>query len=67
MRFAWEVDETRGHPADEVFEKVRDAGYTDEQILEMIAHVALTSYSNYMNDSIGTELDVPVVKPIQSA
>ena len=67
MRFAWEVDETRGHPADEVFEEVRDAGYTDEQILEMIAHVALTTYSNYMNDSIQTELDVPVVEPVQSA
>ena len=33
----------------------------------MIAHVALTTYSNYMNDSIGTELDVPVVEPVESA
>ena len=61
------MDETRGHPEDEVFEEVKDVGYTDEQILEIIAHVALTTYSNYMNDSIGTELDVPVVEPVQSA
>jgi alkylhydroperoxidase family enzyme len=67
LRFVREVDETCGHPSEEAFEEVRDAGYTDEQILEMIAHVGLTTYSNYMNDSIGTELDVPVVEPVQGA
>lgn len=66
LRFAQEVDETRGHPSDEVFEEVRDAGYSDEQILETIANVALTTYSNYMNDSIQTELDIPVVEPVHS-
>lgn len=64
MRFAWAVDDTRGHPSDDAFEEVREAGYTDEQILEAIANVALTTYSNYMNDSIQTELDIPVVEPV---
>ncbi len=32
--------------------------------MEMIANVALTTYSNYMNDSIQTEVDVPVVEPV---
>lgn len=64
LRFAHEVDESRGHPSDDVFEEVRSAGYSDEQILEIIANVALTTYSNYMNDSIQTELDVPVVEPV---
>ncbi|MDP9456993.1 MAG: hypothetical protein CYG60_20920 [Actinobacteria bacterium] len=63
LRFARDVIESRGHPSDESFEEVREAGYTDEQIMEMIANVALTQFSNYMNDSIQTDVDVPVVEP----
>ncbi len=43
---------------------MRQAGYTDEQIVEMIANVALTTFSNYFNDTIGTEVDLPVVEPV---
>ena len=63
LRFAREVVETRGHPSDESFEAVRDAGYTDEQIMEMISTVALATFTNYMNETIDTELDLPVVEP----
>ena len=63
LRFAHDVIESRGHPSDESFEEVREAGYTDEQIMEMIANVALTQFSNYMNDSIQTDVDVPVTEP----
>ena len=66
LRFAREVVETRGHPSDETFNDVREAGYTDEQIMEMIANVVLTQYSNYMNDSIQTEVDVPKVERVHS-
>ena len=31
--------------------------------MEMIANVALTQFSNYMNDSIQTDVDVPVTEP----
>ncbi len=34
--------------------------------MEMISNVALTQFSNYMNDSIQTEVDIPVVEPIGS-
>lgn len=63
LRFAHDVIESRGHPSDESFDEVREAGYTDEQIMEMISNIALTQFSNYMNDSIQTEVDVPVVEP----
>lgn len=55
--------ETRGHPSDEAFNAVREAGYTDEQIMEMIATVALATFTNYMNETIDTELDIPAVEP----
>ena len=63
MRFAREVVETRGHPSDESFDAVREACYTDEQIMEMVSTVGLATFTNYMNETIDTELDVPVVEP----
>ena len=63
LRFAREVVETRGHPSDEALEEVRNAGYTDEQIVEMVATVNLATFTNYMNDFMGTEVDLPVQEP----
>jgi alkylhydroperoxidase family enzyme len=60
LRFAREVVETRGHPSDEALDEVRNAGYTDEQIVEMVATVNLATFTNYMNDFMGTEVDLPV-------
>ena len=65
LRFAQEVVKTRGKPSDEAFEEPRQAGYTDEQIMEIVATVALATFTNYMNETIKTELDIPVVEPIQ--
>lgn len=64
LRFAKEILENDAHISDETFEDVRDAGYSDEQIMEMISNVALTTFSNFMNDAIGTEVDVPQVDPV---
>ena len=66
LRFAREVVETRGHPSEEALEEVRNAGYTNEQIVEMVATVNLATFTNYMNDTIQTEVDFPVREPIQS-
>nr|MDH4440961.1 carboxymuconolactone decarboxylase family protein [Rhizobium sp.] len=40
-------------------EKVRAAGYSDAEILEIIAHVALNTFTNYVNEALGTEIDFP--------
>ena len=64
LRFVHEVVETRGHPSDEAVNGAREAGYSDEEILEMVAHVALTTFSNYTNDLAGTELDIPKVERV---
>lgn len=58
--------ESRGKPSDESFEGARGTGYTDEQIIEIIANVALTTFSNYLNDTIQTEVDIPQVEPVHS-
>lgn len=66
LRFVKEVVENDAHISDEAFEDVREAGYSDEQIMEMISNVALTTFSNFINDAIGTEVDVPQVDPVHS-
>ena len=65
LRFAREVVESRGHPSDEAVDEARSAGYTDEQIVEMVATVALATFTNYMNDTMETEVDIPKVEPVQ--
>lgn len=64
LRFVREVVETRGHPSDGALNEVREAGYSDEEILEMVANVALTTFSNYTNDLAGTELDLSKVERV---
>ncbi len=66
LRFAREVVENRGHPSDESFNEAREAGYTDEQIIEMVATVALATFTNYTNDTMQTEVDFPVREPMGS-
>ena len=64
LRFVREVVETRGHPSDEAVNGAREAGFSDEEIMEMVAHVALTTFSNYTNDLAATELDIPEVEQV---
>lgn len=41
------------------FAKVKSQGWTDEEIGEMVAHVALNVFSNYFNHVAKPELDFP--------
>jgi uncharacterized peroxidase-related enzyme len=63
VRFAARVAESRGHIDQSDFNDVREAGYTDAQIIEIVQHVALNTWTNYINEVMGTELDFPVVHP----
>ncbi len=61
VRFAAKVAFARGHVADEDFEAVRNAGYSDAQIIEIVQHVALNIWTNYVNNVFRTDIDFPVV------
>jgi hypothetical protein len=54
----------RGGVSDEALERVRAAGWSDGEIIEIIAHVAINVFTNYFNRVAGTEVDFPVVKPL---
>jgi uncharacterized peroxidase-related enzyme len=61
VRFAGEVVRSRGHVTDEDLQAVKDAGYNDAQIIEIVAHVALNTLTNYVNVVAGTAIDFPIV------
>lgn len=43
---------------------VLSAGYSHAEVLEIIAHVALNTLTNYANRALATEIDFPAVKPL---
>jgi uncharacterized peroxidase-related enzyme len=61
LRFAVKVIQQRGKlPASEV-EALRTAGYTDAEVVEIIALVVENIFTNYFNHIAGTDIDFPVV------
>ncbi len=62
LQFAKRVVEQRGHLTDEEFQEVVDAGYTQGEIAELIASVAVNTYTNYFNHLAETEVDFPLVR-----
>ncbi|NMO52445.1 carboxymuconolactone decarboxylase family protein [Actinoplanes sp. TBRC 11911] len=53
----------RGIVADAVIQKARDAGVTDAEIAEVVAHIALNTFTNYFNLVTGVENDYAPVVP----
>lgn len=61
LRFAAKIVAQRGQlPASEVG-TLRDAGFSDGEVAEIIAAVALNIYRSYFNLIAGPEIDFPVV------
>ena len=66
LRFARQLVENRGWVTDEDLSRVRDAGYDDGEIAEIVANVALINFSNYLDHVAETELDFPPVSALPS-
>jgi uncharacterized peroxidase-related enzyme len=67
VRFAVRVTRARGHVDGGEVQAVRDAGYSDAQIVEIVQHVALNTWTNYLNEVAGTEIDFPAVSALETA
>ena len=61
VRFAVELVNARGHVSEAEVQAVKQAGYTDAQVIEIVLHVALNTLTNYVNEMAKTEIDFPVV------
>ena len=55
VSFAFE----RGHVSDGDVQAVKHAGYDDAQVIEIVQHVALNTWTNYINEVAKTEIDFP--------
>src|SRR5262249_53989908 len=64
VQFARKVIETRGKVSD--LKAVRDAGYADANVMEIVALVAQYSLTNFFNNVFDPEKDFPAVTPAGS-
>lgn len=62
LRFATKLVRERGWVADEDVAALRQAGFDDGEIVEIIAAVVLNIFTNYFNHVAQTEVDFPRVK-----
>jgi alkylhydroperoxidase family enzyme len=61
VRFAAKVVRERGHVSEDDVRAVKLAGYDDAQAIEIVLHVALNTWTNYINEVAKTDIDFPVV------
>ncbi len=65
--FARKVLDTRGRVADADLAEVRLAGFSEAQVIEIVASVALNVLTNYVNNVAETDIDFPVVLAAEAA
>ena len=62
LRFALAVVERRGQVEAAEVEALRAAGFDDGEIVELLAHVALNLFTNYVNVALAVPVDFPGVR-----
>lgn len=67
VRFAAKLARERGRVGEEDLRTVKSAGYDDAQVIEIVLHVALNTWTNYINVAAKTDIDFPVVTARKSA
>jgi uncharacterized peroxidase-related enzyme len=65
--FARKVLEARGRVSDADIAAVRLAGFSEAQVIEIVANVALNVLTNYINNVAETDIDFPVVRAAEAA
>lgn len=61
LQFALAVVQSRGGISDGELAGLRSAGFSDGEIVEIVAHVALNVFTNYINRVAQTDIDFPKV------
>lgn len=65
--FARKVAQTRGKVGDADLAAVKLAGFSDAQVVEIVANVALNVLTNFVNNVADTDIDFPVVRAAEAA
>jgi len=67
LNFALAINAREGFVTDEQVQAIRDAGYTEEQVIEIFAQTIVNIFTNYFNHLAETELDFPPVHAGETA
>ena len=67
LAFAQKLVEARGQVSDADLRALRDADFDDQDVVEIIAHVALNLFTNYVNVALAVPVDFPGVKLVREA
>ena len=62
LNFAKAIIVNRGQISDKQIDAVRSAGFSDAELVEIIAHVGLNIFTNYFNLVARTVVDFPLVR-----
>jgi uncharacterized peroxidase-related enzyme len=62
LKFARDVIVKRGEVSDADLQAVKDAGFSDGEVGEIVANVALNIFTNYFNEIARTDIDFPKVR-----
>jgi len=62
LKFARAVIVNRGEVSDADLQVVKDAGFSDGEVGEIVANVALNIFTNYFNEIAKTDIDFPKVR-----
>jgi alkylhydroperoxidase family enzyme len=66
LGFAKLLLEKRGRISDSDLSRIKEAGLSEAEIGEIVAHVAINVFTNYFNIAFDTEIDLPVVRTQQA-
>lgn len=61
LRFALKLVDARGQVDEGDVQALRGAGFSDEEVVEVVAHVALNLFTNYVNIALAVPVDFPAV------
>ena len=57
----------KGRMSDNDLEQLKEAGFTEAAIAEIIAHTVLNIFTNYFNNAAGVEVDFPQEELVETA
>lgn len=67
LKFAQDIIRERGRVSEEDVRRARSAGFNDAELVEIVAHVALNTLTNYLNEVFDTEVDFPKLDAARAA
>jgi uncharacterized peroxidase-related enzyme len=67
LKFARRVVERRGQVSDQDVAAVRDAGWSDAEIAEIVAETSLNVFTNWLNNTARTVVDFPAAPALETS